>query len=220
MGGIGCADTILSVARPRITDERRRQILEAAAAVIAERGFCDARISDIAARIGTSPALILYYFPGKDVLLAEALAYRDQQFLDGVASELTETDTATERLRSLIEASCPPDKPLEKDSEWLLWLDVWTRSRHDETLAKTREDMDRMFRTTIEGIVEDGIRTGDFQQVDVSDFAIILSALIDGLAIQVLLADPSVDSATMRRLCLGFAQSQIGLGQIGLTAKV
>ncbi len=208
------------MARPRITDERRRQILEAAAAVIAERGFCDARISDIAARIGTSPALILYYFPGKDVLLAEALAYRDQQFLDGVASEVTDTDTATERLRSLIEASCPPDEPLEKDSEWLLWLDVWTRSRHDETLAKTRRDMDRLFRTAIEEIVTDGIAAGDFRQVDVADFAINLSALIDGLAIQVLLADPSVDSATMRRLCIAFGQSQIGLGQVGLTVKV
>lgn len=183
--------------------------------MIAERGFCDARISDIATRIGTSPALILYYFPGKDVLLAEALAYRDQQFLDGVASEVTDTDTAAERLRSLIEASCPPDEPLEKDSEWLLWLDVWTRSRHDETLAKTRRDMDRLFRTAIEEIVDDGIAAGDFRQVDVADFAVNLSALIDGLAIQVLLADPSVDSATMRRLCLAFGQSQVGL-----TAKV
>lgn len=199
------------VARPRITDERRRQILEAAANVIAERGVCDARISDIAARIGTSSALILYYFPGKDTLLAEALAYRDQQFFDGVASGLPEDETPSKRLQSLIEASCPPDEPLEKDSEWLLWLDVWTRSRHDETLANTRMSMDRLFRSAIEEIVAAGINEGDFQGVEVTDFAINLSALIDGLAIQVLLADPAVDSANMRRLCLGFAKSQLGL---------
>jgi hypothetical protein len=35
----------------------------------AERGLCEARISDIATRIGTRPALILYYFPSKDALL-------------------------------------------------------------------------------------------------------------------------------------------------------
>jgi len=199
------------MARPRITDERRRQILEAAAAVIAERGVCDARIADIARRIGASPALILYYFPGKDSLLAEALAYRDQQFFDGVAAEVTETDSPTRRLQSLIEASCPPDEPLLPDSEWLLWLDVWTRSRHNEDLARTRISMDRLFRSAIEAIVSDGIEVGEFRHDAPADFAIQLSALIDGLAIQVLLADPSVDSATMRRLCLDFAGSHLGL---------
>lgn len=192
-----------------MTEERRRQILEAAAAVIAERGVCDARISDIATRIGTSPALILYYFPGKDALLAEALAYRDQQFFDSVASELTEGSPSL-RLEALIEASCPPDEPLERDSEWLLWLDVWTRSRHDDTLAKTRMRMDNLFRAAIEEIVSEGIENADFQPVAVKDFAINLSALIDGLAIQVLLKDPAVDSANMRRLCLGFAQTHLG----------
>jgi len=199
------------MARPSMTEERRRQILEAAAAVIAERGVCDARISDIATRIGTSPALILYYFPGKDALLAEALAYRDQQFFDSVASELTEADSPSRRLEALIEASSPPDEPLEQDSEWLLWLDVWTRSRHDDTLAKTRMRMDNLFRAAIEEIVSDGIEKADFQSVAVKDFAINLSALIDGLAIQVLLKDPAVDSATMRRLCLVFARTQLGM---------
>lgn len=199
------------MARPRITDERRRQILEAAAAVIAERGVCDARISDIAARIGTSPALILYYFSGKDSLLAEALAYRDQQFFDSVASELAHGDSPQKRLQSLIEASCPPDEALEPDSAWLLWLDVWTRSRHDETLATTRARMDKLFRTAIEEIVADGVEAGEFERVEIADFAIQLSALIDGLAIQVLLADPAVDSTRMRRLCLDFARSQLGL---------
>jgi AcrR family transcriptional regulator len=196
-----------------MTEERRRQILEAAAAVIAERGLCDARISDIAARIGTSPALILYYFPGKDTLLAEALAFRDQQFFDGVASEVTDGESPTHRLQALIEASCPPDDSRNNDSAWFLWLDTWTRSRHDDTLARTRMNMDRLFRSAIEDIVADGVEAGDFQPVEVKDFALNLSALIDGLAIQVLLADPSVDSATMRRLCLEFAQNQLGLTQ-------
>jgi AcrR family transcriptional regulator len=199
------------MARPRITEERRRQILEAAAAVIAERGICDARISDIATRIGTSPALILYYFSGKDVLLAEALAYRDQQFFDGVASEVTGEHGPGRRLELLIEASCPPDEPLDRDSEWLLWLDVWTRSRHDETLARTRANMDRLFRVAIEEIVAEGIAAGEFAPIAVADFAIQLSALIDGLAIQVLLADPAVDSANMRRLSLDFARHALGL---------
>jgi AcrR family transcriptional regulator len=199
--------------RPRITEERRRQILEAAAAVMAERGVCEARISDIATRIGVSPALVLYYFPTKDALLAEALAFRDQQFFDGVAQEVIDDASATARLRQLIEASCPPSESVERtDSEWLLWLDVWTRSRHDPDLSAERARLDEMFRTTITEIVRDGIKLGEFERVDPRRFAVTLSALIDGLAIQVLLQDPSVDAALMRDLCLDLAASHLGPG--------
>lgn len=199
------------MARPRITEERRRQILEAAAAVMAERGVCEARISDVAARIGTSPALILYYFPSKDALLAEALSYRDQQFFEGVAQGVEDDARAPSRLRQLIEASCPPNESVERtDSEWLLWLDVWTRSRHDPQLSAERARLDEMFRSTIVEIVRDGIKSGEFEKVDANRFAITLSALIDGLAIQVLLQDPSVDAAMMRDLCLELAAANLG----------
>ena len=184
-----------------MTDERRRQILEAAAAVIAERGVCDARVSDIARRIGTSPGLILYYFPSKDALLAEALAYRDQQFFSGVEAEVMEGATAGQRLDQLIVASCPPDEPLDADSEWLLWLDVWTRSRHDPPLAEARARMDRLFREAITAILDEGVASGEFGPVDTGMVAIHLAALIDGLAIQVLLEDEAVDAERMRLIC-------------------
>lgn len=184
-----------------MTDERRRQILEAAAAVIAERGVCDARVSDIARRIGTSPGLILYYFPSKDSLLAEALAYRDQQFFRSVEAEVSDGATAGDRLDQLIVASCPPSEPLDADSEWLLWLDVWTRSRHDVTLAEARSRMDRLFREAIAEILDDGVASGEFSPVDTELVAIHLAALIDGLAIQVLLEDEAVDTERMRLIC-------------------
>jgi hypothetical protein len=111
----------------------------------------------------------------------------------------------------LIEASCPPSEPLDRpDNEWLLWLDVWTRSRHDADLSAQRARLDDQMRATIAGIVRDGIKTGEFQKVDPSRFAVMLSALIDGLAIQVLLQDPAVSALTMRDLCLDTAASQLG----------
>ncbi|MGQ0848499.1 MAG: TetR/AcrR family transcriptional regulator [Actinomycetota bacterium] len=197
--------------RPRMTDERRRQILEAAALVIAERGVCDARIADVAARIGTSPALILYYFPSKDALLAEAIAFRDQQFFDGVAQGLEEGASAASRLRRLIEASCPPAENLDRsDNEWLLWLDMWNRSRFDARLSEERLRMDAMFRSTIAEIVRQGVVSGEFESIDPSRFAVKLSALIDGLAIQVLLQDPAVSSAVMKGICLEQAAADLG----------
>ena len=43
-----------------VADARRDQMLAAAAQLIAERGFSDTRIADVAKRVGASPALVIY----------------------------------------------------------------------------------------------------------------------------------------------------------------
>ena len=63
--------------RPRLDHVRKAQILTAAAGVLSERGYANARVVDIAKAAGTSPAAILYWFDGKHGLLAEALALRE-----------------------------------------------------------------------------------------------------------------------------------------------
>ena len=57
-------------------DQRREQMLRAALEVIADRGYADTRIADVAERTGISPALVIYYFKTKDQLLTEAIRYR------------------------------------------------------------------------------------------------------------------------------------------------
>jgi AcrR family transcriptional regulator len=204
--------TVPFVARPRITDERKLQILEAAAAVIAERGICDTRIADVAARIGSSPALILYYFPSKDALLIEALAHRDKEFFEHVAGAAEPGAGALERLEVFIDACVPPSESLDRnDNEWQLWLETWSRSRHDQGLAAERARMDSMFRAALADIVRDGIAEGAFVHVDPDTFALLLSSLIDGLAIQVLLQDPHVSPGVMRTLCRHLAFRELGV---------
>jgi AcrR family transcriptional regulator len=63
-------------------DQRREQMLRAALEVIEERGFPETRIADVAARAGTSPALVIYYFKTKDQLLTEALRYAEDSWYE------------------------------------------------------------------------------------------------------------------------------------------
>lgn len=193
--------------RPRVIEQRKRQILEAAAQVIVERGVCDTRIADIARRIGTSPGLVLYYFASKDELLGEALAYTDQLFYDEVASR--EKDDPRLQLRDLIESSCSAS-PLSGGMEmWALWLDMWTRARHDKQLAKERRSLDRKFRKVLADVVRRGQTSGHFGQVDADSFALTLASLIDGLAIQVVLNDTDVSRKKMRDICVGLASREL-----------
>ena len=63
-------------------DSRRQELLRAALDVIAERGFSDTRIADVADRAGTSPALVIYYFRTKDNLLTEAVRLAEDLWYD------------------------------------------------------------------------------------------------------------------------------------------
>jgi hypothetical protein len=77
-------------------------------------------------------------------------------------------------------------------------------SRHDPTLAAARARLDEAWRAQIASIVQSGIADGEFEPVVVSDFAVQLAALLDGLAIEVMLGDPTVDADRMRELAEDF----------------
>ena len=74
-----------------VADVRRDQMLVAAAHLIAERGFSDTRIADVAERVGASPALVIYYFGTKDSLLTEALRWSERSFYAAVEDMLQQT---------------------------------------------------------------------------------------------------------------------------------
>jgi AcrR family transcriptional regulator len=188
-----------------LTESRRRDILAAASAAIAERGLCETRIADIADNIGASPALILYYFPSKAALLTEALVYQDRLFADSVNDALEGANTAEEKFAVLIEASCPrPSRSGGATDGWTLWPAAWEMSRHDPTLASARARLDEDWRAQIAAIVDEGIASGEFRPLDSTDFAIQLAAMLDGLAIEVMLGDPAVDADRMRDLANAF----------------
>jgi AcrR family transcriptional regulator len=174
---------------------------------ISERGLCETRIADIAKNIGVSPALILYYFPSKSVLLTEALIYSDQLFYDEVSEKMTSAESAEDRLVVLIDASCPnPDKANRNVDSWQIWPATWEMARHDPALASARARLDEAWRSQIAAIVEEGISTGEFNDTNAADFAIQLTAMLDGMAVEVILGDPTIDAARMSGLARQFAR--------------
>src|SRR5919107_297752 len=182
-------------ARPKLTQKRRTQMLEAAMEVIADRGLCETRIADVAERAGLSPALVVYYFGSKETLLTEALAYAEDLFYIEAFRELTGIEGAKERLVRLIELACPPVVRREADEYWTLWVELWSRALRNEEAARKREALERRWRYTIAEVVREGERSGEFGPCDPERFATYLSALMDGLALQVLFDDrPPIES--------------------------
>jgi AcrR family transcriptional regulator len=191
-------------------DQRREQMLRAALDVIAERGFADSRIADVAERAGTSPALVIYYFKTKDQLLTEAMRFSEDSWYEAGMRRMAEIPTAAGRLAELVAMSCLPDKDLEPLSSWVLWLDLWAQAVRHPEVAGVRQKFDERWRDLICSLVVAGQEAGEFGPVDPVDFAVLMSALLDGLAVQIALADPVVDANRAFDLCMRFAAAQLG----------
>jgi hypothetical protein len=104
---------------------------------------------------------------------------------------------------------CLPGNP-EPRSYWLLWLDFWAQSPRSPGVAAVRQKSDERWRETIQSVVLAGQEAGEFAPVDVDDFTITLSGLLDGLAVQIALEDPVVPPRRAYELAMRFAAGQLG----------
>jgi AcrR family transcriptional regulator len=190
-------------------DQRREQMLRAALDVIAERGYAESRIADVAERAGTSPALVIYYFKTKDQLLTEAIRFSEDSWYEAGTRRMAEIPTAAGKLEEIVAMSCLPEADSEPSS-WALWLDLWAQSVRHPEVAGVRQKFDERWRDLICSLVVAGQEAGEFGPVDPVDFTVLFSALLDGLAVQIALADPAVDAYRAYELTMRFAAAQLG----------
>ena len=93
---------VTTSAQPSGSDpEKYQRILEAAIDVIAERGFFNARVSDIAARAGVADGTIYLYFKNKEQILMAAISTAFSIFLQRAQVEIQKSRDPREQLRTL-----------------------------------------------------------------------------------------------------------------------
>ena len=193
--------------RPRVDHLRKPQIVAAAAEVLYERGLFETRIEDVAKRAGTSAPTILYYFDSKDRLFEEAVDQSDRDFYERIADGQARHTRASDRLVHLIEETSLGPGGL---NDYTLWMELWVRARRDPTVRSNYFRLNCRERGLIAEIVRSGQADGEFSEdVDPDDFAVALSALMDGLGVQVTLGQPDVTPQRMVERCLAFASTEL-----------
>jgi AcrR family transcriptional regulator len=191
-------------------DHRREQMLRAALEVIADRGYADTRIADVAERIGISPALVIYYFKTKDQLLTESIRYLDNIWYGEGQRRMGELPTAVARIEEIVAMSCLPEADAEPHSSWRLWLDFWALAARNADVAALRRKDDERWRDLVGSLVRSGQQAGEFRELDPDNVAILLCSLLDGLAIQIALDDPVVSPERAFQLGMRFIADQLG----------
>jgi AcrR family transcriptional regulator len=194
--------------RPEVDHLRKPQIVAAAAEAIYQRGFLGARIGDVAKRAGTSGPTILYYFESKERLFEEVVDQSDREFYRRLTEGQPQHERASEKLLRLIEETSRGSSGI---SDYTLWMELWVRARRDRTVGRNYFRLNRRKRSLIADIVREGQESGEFnREADPEEFALALSALMDGLGVQVTLGQPDVSPERMVARCLALASSELG----------
>ncbi|MEU3397861.1 TetR/AcrR family transcriptional regulator [Streptomyces filamentosus] len=187
--------------------ERRAELLRAAVGQIEARGATAVRISDVAAALGVSNALVLYHFSTKEQLVAAAFAHAAEEDLAQLRRILGRRSTAERRLRAAVRWYAPTGRA----KGWRLWIEAWAAGLRDPELRGVAASLDREWKDALTAVIEEGVAAGEFPCPDPSGAAWRLTACLDGLAVQTTVYAGGLSRATMLRWADATLDRELGL---------
>lgn len=162
--------------------ERAAEITDAARDLALEQGLTAVTLRGIAARIDVAPALVAHYEPNMDALIAETFATIVAAEIEEVDELLTALPTPTARIAVLIDTLLDGTR----DDVTVVWVEAWGLGRRNDALAASvREQMDA-WQEVVQGVIEAGLASGEFETPDAASVAWQLLGMIDGLNAQAL----------------------------------
>ncbi|TEU12198.1 MAG: TetR/AcrR family transcriptional regulator [Anaerolineales bacterium] len=173
-----------------VADERRAQIIQAALACFTRKGYNNTTMDDIVAESGLSKGSLYWYFKSKDDLFAAAFMSLLMDIGQEAFAALEQCTTASDKLRALAQALVNFCK--EAEGFFSLFLEFWASSPRREEAGQLWIGMLVQYKDVIVGIIEEGVRNGEFKPVDAEQLAWVLMAAYDGLAAYITLI-PDMD---------------------------
>ena len=201
--------------RRQTVEERRAEILETTCEVVIERGFAATRIADVANKLGVSTGLIHYHFDNKQMLLAEAFKYAARQDMARMESEIAGAHSALAKLDRIFKLYAPE----REDYDWMLWIDSWGEALRNPSMQSISQELDIQSKDQLEAIIREGVASGEFQCPDPTGSAWRLSALVDGLAVQVTAHAGVISRVELLAHVRTAAIAELGLATDGFSAK-
>ncbi len=171
-------------ANQRIREERRGQILDAAARVFARKGLAGARIADIAAAGEMSQGLIFRYFASKEEVFAAVVEDALQSTIGLAQAALQQPCSPLEKLRWLLQIYLP-GMWYKPDYALVILNALNSETAPQEVRELTLEQSKRSLQLYRQLIVE-GQEAGEVVQGDPDMLTLAFAACIQGLSSGVL----------------------------------
>lgn len=178
-------------------DRKRDRILRAAQELFTEQGFDAAPMEAIARRARVSKGTLYNFFDSKEDLLVCAVFERLEGSRRRVLASLSPAAGPSEMLRSVIRALLVDLVP-ELSSDHSLRSQVWGLVARDPALRRRVFDHYRAFYrdrdAELNTLLQSGLENGALRfDADISDVALLLSSVFDGLIFRASFDAPGFD---------------------------
>lgn len=190
------------------------ELLKAARVVIARDGAAAAQMKQIAVAAGTTSPTLLYHFGSRQELLAQALAQKDERWLEKFERYASDHG-AIQQMKFAIDWLLNPS-PRERTAwrrDWSVWFEAWVVALHEPVVAEACRSQERRWCDLFAQIVAQGFDEGIFvlDRRPALSIAEEIMALVDGFALRLLLGPSSITHARAARHTSSAARQLCGM---------
>jgi AcrR family transcriptional regulator len=196
---------------PEDTVDRRAQMIEAAATVLARQGYEGTSMKEIAAEAGVSSGLLHYYFGTKDELLAAIVRHTHDRLLTEWHDTVAGIEDPLDRIASGLRQAA--EKYRARPEFWQLLFDLYVVGLKNPII---HERLDEMMNDVIGQIADEVRRINSSipvpSPIDPEDIAAVALAAIDGIALVSSIRGRGADGAY--RALLGLMLAYVSLSYV------
>lgn len=165
--------------RTFIEAARRAQIIKCAIDVIADLGYAQASLAQIAKCAGISKGVISYHFANKDELMSEVIHNVLAEFAAFVGQRLEQEHTAAGTLRAFIETSLAFMNTHRK--ALLAMFDIIDNARTEDGKPFVDNAITQADIANLEQVLLQGQQQGEFREFDAHMMAVSIMSLRNGV---------------------------------------
>jgi len=186
--------------------ERRVQLIRATIRSIAKRGLSDTTMATVTREAGLSIGIINLHFKSKENLLVETLRFVADEYTTVWEKALENSGPANaEKLRAIVDADFAP--PVCEPNKLAVWFAFWGESKSRPTYRKICANLDKQYDQMLVELCAQIIEEGPYPGVDPNTVATGLSAMSEGLWLDMLVSPESMNAEQAKNVCLAYLAS-------------
>jgi TetR/AcrR family transcriptional repressor of bet genes len=183
--------------------ERRKQLIDATIRSVANRGLSSTTIATVAREAGLSQGIINLHFQTKERLLTETLRFLADEYRNACREAAARTGGSPEAgLSAMVELDF--QRGICERNKLAVWFAFWGERKFRPTYRRICAERDRSYDDMVRELCARLCDQGGYPDVDAALVADGLSALTDGLWLDLLVRPESMTRELARRISMAY----------------
>ncbi len=184
--------------RGDLANERKKQIIRSTLQCISDLGYNNLSMQDVAKTAGLSKGIIHYYFKNKQDLMKSVLGTVSTE-IESRLAQIDETLPPLQQVKQMVKVYLGVVQ--ENREKYCVNIDFWAQIKQQPEFKTIISNHYQTFREKTAEVLQRGFQTGVFRPLNATSAASIVIGLIDGVSLQWLFDEETVNLEEISKLC-------------------